>query len=111
MITMGGFTLPQRTIREMIGGSIDVSVQASRLRDGTRKIVSITEIMGLEGDVIVTQDIMRYEIDGEDKDGRLNGSHRGTGIGRPRCWERARDFNMDADLGRALDALEEGGRG
>ncbi len=111
MITMGGFTLPQRTIREMIVGSIDVIVQASRLRDGTRKIVSITEIMGLEGDVIVTQDILRYEIEGEDKDGRLIGSHRGTGIGRPRFWDRARYFNMDADLGRALDALEEGGRG
>jgi pilus assembly protein CpaF len=111
MITMGGFTLPQRTIREMIVGSIDVVIQASRLRDGSRKIVSITEVMGLEGDVIVTQDVMRYEIDGEDKDGRLIGTHRGTGIGRPRFWERARYFNMDADLGRALDALEEGARG
>jgi pilus assembly protein CpaF len=110
MITMGGFTLPQRTIREMIVGSIDIVIQASRLRDGTRKIVSITEVMGLEGDVIVTQDVMRYEIEGEDKDGRLIGSHRGTGIGRPRFWERAKYFNMEADLGRALDALEEGGR-
>jgi pilus assembly protein CpaF len=110
MITMGGFTLPQRTIREMIVGSIDVVIQASRLRDGTRKIVSITEVMGLEGDVIVTQDVMRYEIDGEDKDGRLTGTHRGTGIGRPRFWERARYFNMEAELGRALDALEEGSR-
>ncbi len=110
MITMGGFTLPQRTIREMIVGSIDVVIQASRLRDGSRKIVSITEVMGLEGDVIVTQDVMRYEIDGEDKDGRLLGTHRGTGIGRPRFWERAKYFNMDADLGRALDALEEGNR-
>lgn len=110
MITMGGFTLPQRTIREMIVGSIDIVIQASRLRDGSRKIVSITEVMGLEGDVIVTQDVMRYEIDGEDKDGKLIGTHRGTGIGRPRFWERAKYFNMEADLGRALDALEEGGR-
>ena len=110
MITMGGFTLPQRTIREMIVGSIDIVIQASRLRDGTRKIVSITEVMGLEGDVIVTQDVMRYEIDGEDKDGRLVGTHRGTGIGRPRFWERAKYFNMEGDLARALDALEEGGK-
>ncbi len=110
MITMGGFTLPQRTIREMIVGSIDVVIQASRLRDGSRKIVSITEVMGLEGDVIVTQDVMRYEIDGEDKDGKLIGTHRGTGIGRPRFWDRAKYFNMEGDLGRALDALEEGGR-
>ena len=110
MITMGGFTLPQRTIREMIVGSIDIVIQASRLRDGTRKIVSITEVMGLEGDVIVTQDVMRYEIDGEDKDGKLKGTHRGTGIGRPRFWERAKYFNMEGDLARALDALEEGSR-
>ena len=110
MITMGGFTLPQRTIREMIVGSIDVVIQASRLRDGSRKIVSITEVMGLEGDVIVTQDVMRYEISGEDKDGKLIGAHSGTGIGRPRFWERAKYFNMEGDLGRALDALEEGGR-
>jgi len=110
MITMGGFTLPQRTIREMIVGSIDVVIQASRLRDGSRKIVSITEVMGLEGDVIVTQDVMRYEITGEDKDGKLIGTHSGTGIGRPRFWERAKYFNMEGDLGRALDALEEGGR-
>ena len=110
MITMGGFTLPQRTIREMIVGSIDIVIQASRLRDGTRKIVSITEVMGLEGDVIVTQDVLRYEIDGEDKDGKLKGTHRGTGIGRPRFWERAKYFNMEGDLARALDALEEGGK-
>jgi len=110
MITMGGFTLPQRTIREMIVGSIDVVIQASRLRDGSRKVVSITEVMGLEGDVIVTQDVMRYEIDGEDKDGKLTGTHRGTGIGRPRFWERAKYFNMEAELGRALDALEEDSR-
>ncbi len=110
MITMGGFTLPQRTIREMIVGSIDIVIQASRLRDGSRKIVSITEVMGLEGDVIVTQDVMRFEIDGEDKDGKLKGTHRGTGIGRPRFWERAKYFNMEGDLARALDALEEGSR-
>jgi pilus assembly protein CpaF len=108
MITMGGFMLPQRTIREMITGSIDIVIQASRMRDGSRKILSITEVMGLEGDVIVTQDIMRYTIDGEDENGTLIGKHLGTGVGRPRFWERAKYFNMDADLGRALDALEEG---
>jgi len=110
MITMGGFSLPQRTIREMIVGSIDVVIQASRLRDGTRKVMSITEVMGLEGDVIITQDVMRFEISGEDKDGRLLGVHRSTGIGRPRFWERAKYFNMELDLGRALDALEDAGR-
>ncbi|HCE22653.1 MAG TPA: protein kinase, partial [Hyphomonas sp.] len=53
MITMGGFSLPAKTIREMIVGSIDVVVQASRLRDGSRRIMNITEVMGLEGETIV----------------------------------------------------------
>jgi pilus assembly protein CpaF len=108
MITMGGFTLPQRTIREMIVGSLDVVIQATRLRDGSRKIVAITEVIGLEGDVIVTQDVMRFDLEGEDKDGRLIGRHRGTGVGRPRFWERARYFNLESDLAVALDALEDG---
>ena len=106
MITMGGFALPQRTIREMIVGSIDVVVQATRLRDGSRKIVSVSEVMGLEGDVIVTQDVLRYEIDGEDQNGKLKGRHRGTGVGRPRFWERAKYYNLEMDLAKAIDQLE-----
>jgi pilus assembly protein CpaF len=106
MITMGGFSLPSRTIREMIVGSIDVVVQASRLRDGSRKIINITEVVGLEGDVIITQDIMNFEIQGEDANGKITGRHRSTGIGRPRFWERARYFNLERELAEALDEAE-----
>lgn len=106
MITMGGFTLPQKTIREMICGSIDIVVQASRLRDGSRRIMCVTEVMGLEGDTIVLQDILKYEISGEDDDGKIIGKHRGSGIGRPRFWERAQYYGLDADLSQALDALD-----
>lgn len=105
MITMGGFSLPAKTIREMIVGSIDVIVQASRLRDGSRRIMTITEVMGLEGETIVLQDILRFEIEGEDEDSRVVGRHRGTGIGRPRFWERAQYYGLERDLARALDAL------
>ncbi len=105
MITMGGFSLPAKTIREMIVGSIDVVVQASRLRDGSRRIMCVTEVMGLEGDTIVLQDILKYEITGEDENGKIVGSHRGTGIGRPRFWERAQYYNLEKDLADALDAL------
>jgi pilus assembly protein CpaF len=63
MITMGGFSLPSRTIREMIVSSIDVVVQATRLRDGSRRITHVTEVMGMEGDVIITQDIFRLRHD------------------------------------------------
>lgn len=109
MITMGGFSLPAKTIREMIVGSVDIVVQAMRLRDGSRRIINVTEVMGLEGDTIVLQDVLTYEIDGEDADGKIMGKHRGTGIGRPRFWERARYYNLEHDLATALDNLEGGG--
>jgi pilus assembly protein CpaF len=106
MITMGGFSLPSRTIREMICSSVDVIVQAQRLRDGSRRITHVTEVMGMEGDVIVTQDIVLYDIVGEDPSGKLIGRHRSTGIGRPRFWERARYYGEEGHLAAALDAME-----
>ncbi len=95
MITMGGYALPSRTIREMICASVDVVVQAARLRDGSRRITHITEVMGMEGDVIITQDIFIYEILGEDANGNLMGQHQSTGIGRPKFWERARYYGEE----------------
>jgi pilus assembly protein CpaF len=107
MITMGGFALPSKTIREMMVSSIDVIVQAARLRDGSRRITHITEVMGMEGDVIVTQDVLVYDIEGEDANGKLLGKHKSTGIGRPRFWERARYYGVERQLAAALDAAEE----
>jgi pilus assembly protein CpaF len=106
MITMGGFSLPSRTIREMICASIDVVIQAVRLRDGSRKITYVSEIVGMEGDVIVTQDIFLYDIVGEDDKGNIIGRHRSTGIGRPRFWDRARYYGEETRLAAALDAAE-----
>jgi len=103
MITMGGFSLPAKTIREMIVGSVDVIVQAARLRDGSRRITKITEVIGMEGDVIVTQDLLVYEMDGEDADGKIIGEHKSTGIARPAFWDRARYFNLEKELALALD--------
>ena len=104
MITMGGSGLPTRTIREMIVSSVDVILQATRLRDGSRRITHVTEVLGLEGDIIITQDIMLYEIDGEDADGKLRGRHVSTGVTRPRFFDRARYFGEDGRLSAALDA-------
>jgi len=106
MITMGGYTLPSKTIREMICASVDVIVQASRLRDGSRRVTHITEVMGMEGDVIITQDLFVYEMLGEDANGKLIGRHRSTGIGRPRFWDRARYYGDEQRLAAALDAAE-----
>lgn len=110
MITMGGFSLPSKTLREMICSSVDVIIQAQRMRDGSRRITHITEVMGMEGDVIITQDLMVYDVLGEDPNGRLIGRHRSTGIGRPRLWERARYFGDEQRLATALDQLELEGR-
>ena len=106
MITMGGYSLPSRTIREMICGSIDVVIQAARLRDGSRRITHVTEVMGMEGDVIITQDLFLYDILGEDANGSLIGEHRSTGIGRPKFWDRARYYGEDVRLAAALDAAQ-----
>jgi len=104
MITMGGFNLPMKTIREMITGSVDVIVQAMRMRDGSRRITKITEVIGMEGEVVVTQDLISYEIEGEDANGKIIGAHKSTGIARPNFWDRARYFNLEKDLAEALDA-------
>ena len=106
MITMGGYSLPSRTTREMLCGSIDVIVQAARLRDGSRRITHITEVVGMEGDVIITQDLFVYDLMGEDEHGNLVGRHHSTGIGRPRFWERARYYGEEKRLAAALDTAE-----
>jgi pilus assembly protein CpaF len=106
MITMGGFSLPSRTIREMICAAVDVIIQVARLRDGSRRVTHITEVVGMEGDVVITQDLFIYDIEGEDAQGRLVGRHRSTGIGRPRFWDRARYFGEEKRLAAALDAAE-----
>jgi pilus assembly protein CpaF len=108
MITMGGYSLPTRTIREMIVSSVDIIIQAMRLRDGSRRITHVTEVMGMEGDVVITQDLMIYDVIGEDENGKIIGKHRSTGIGRPRMWDRARYYGEEKRLAAALDQSLEG---
>jgi pilus assembly protein CpaF len=106
MIMMGGFALPTKTIREMITGSVDIIVQASRLRDGSRKITHITEVVGMEGEVVTLQNLMVFEITGEDSNGKLIGRHRSTGIVRPRFYERAEYYGEAERLTQALSSSE-----
>jgi pilus assembly protein CpaF len=106
MIMMGGFALPTKTIREMITGSVDIIVQASRLRDGSRKITHVTEVVGMEGDVVTLQNLLVFEITGEDANGKIVGRHRSTGIARPRFWERAEYYGETERLTQALASSE-----
>ncbi|MEO1014735.1 MAG: CpaF family protein [Pseudomonadota bacterium] len=107
MITMGGYNLPSKTIREMIVGSIDIIIQAARLRDGSRRITHITEVLGTEGETVITQDLFVYDMSGEDNDGKIIGRHKSTGIARPAFWDRARYYGRDQDLAEALDAAQD----
>jgi len=106
MIMMGGYSLPTKTIRETITGSIDVIIQASRLRDGSRKITHITEVLGMEGEVVTLQNIFVYDVTGEDENGKVIGRHRSTGIARPRFWERAQYYGETPRLSAALSQSE-----
>ena len=113
MILMGGYNLPGKTIREMITSSVDIIIQASRMRDGTRKITHITEVLGVEGDMITLQDLFVYDIHGEDANGRVSGVHRTTGIARPYFYDKAHYFGEGKRLTEVLssgEVLDEHGR-
>ncbi len=86
MVLMAGVDLPLRAIREQIASAVDLVVQQSRLKDGTRKIVNITEVQGMEGDVIVMQDVFAFEQTGV-QDGKIIGRLKPTGI-RPKFTEK-----------------------
>ena len=96
----------RKAVREQISSAINLIVHQERMRDGSRKVVSITEVSGMEGDVITTQDLFVYEITDEDENGNILGHHRSTGIGRPRFWERARYYGEEKRLAAAIDAAE-----
>jgi pilus assembly protein CpaF len=87
MVLMGGIELPVKAIREQIAGAIDVIIQQSRLKDGSRRITNITEVQGMEGDVIVLQDIFSFRQIGVDEHGKIAGKLVPTGI-RPKFYER-----------------------
>ena len=87
MVLMAGMELPVRAIREQISSAIDVIVQTSRLRDGSRKIVQVTEVQGMEGDVITLQDVFVFEQLGVDEAGKIQGRFYPTGI-RPKFMDR-----------------------
>ena len=87
MTLMAGLSLPMRAMRDYIASALDLVIQLARLSDGTRRLVRVTEIVGLEEDVVTTQDIFVFEQQGIDQDGRVRGFHRATGV-RPRFSDR-----------------------
>src|SRR5438445_4500679 len=99
MIAMGATNLPDKAMRQQTASAIQVVVQQTRLSDGTRKVTAISEITGMEGDVITMQDIFVFEKMGVTQDGKVIGRFRATGV-RPKCCERlkASGINLPADM-------------
>ena len=87
MVLMSGMELPLRAIRSQIASAVDIIVQIARLRDGSRKIINIAEVTGMEGDIITLQDLYFFENHGLDKDGRMTGRFLSSGL-RPQCIDK-----------------------
>jgi pilus assembly protein CpaF len=104
MVLMAGFDLPIRAIREQMSSALDLIVHLTRLRDGTRRITHVTEVQGMEGDVITLQDIFLFDYGmGIDQNGRFKGHLKATGI-RPRFAEKLQDLGVK--LGAELFATQ-----
>src|SRR4051812_12577755 len=99
MIAMGATNLPERAMRQQIASAIQLVLQQTRLSDGSRKVTSVSEITGMEGDVITMQEIFLFEKMGVTQDGKVIGRFRATGV-RPKCCERlkASGIHLPADM-------------
>jgi pilus assembly protein CpaF len=94
MVAMANLNLPDKATRQQIASAVHVVIQVSRLTDGTRKVVAISELVGMEGDVITMQDIFVFERQGLDEQGHVLGRARATGI-RPRFAERLKACGIE----------------
>jgi pilus assembly protein CpaF len=97
MIGMSGINLPAKAVRTQIAAAVDMIVQVSRMRDGKRRITSIVEIVGMEGDVITTQELFNYVFESEDADGNLIGRYESSGL-RPHFAAKAAYFGLERAL-------------
>ncbi len=101
MVGMAVANLPSRALRMLIASAVDLIVQVSRMRDGTRRITHITEVVGMEGEVITTQDLFTYEFTGEGADGKLLGHFKSAGV-RPHFSIKAEYFGLQKALMEAM---------
>ena len=96
MVLMAGFELPVRAIREQIAGAVDIIVQVSRLRDGSRRVVGVSEVVGMEGDVVTMQELVRYRQRGVDAQGTVIGDFEPCGV-QPNCLVRFEELGIPYD--------------
>jgi len=101
MIGMGGINLPSKAMRTQIASAIHLIAQVNRMRDGTRRVTHLVEVVGMEGDIITTQELFSYQFQGETGEGRLRGAFVSAGI-RPAFLPRAEYFGLDRALLEAI---------
>ena len=109
MIAMAELNLPDRAVRQQIASAINLIVQVSRMPDGTRKVTNISEVTGMEGPMITTQDLFAFERSGYDENKRVRGTFRPTGI-RPKFIERLESFGIRLDPDTFAEQPLKGGR-
>jgi pilus assembly protein CpaF len=97
MVLMAGFDLPVRAIREQVAGAVDLIVQVSRLRDGSRRVVGVSEVVGMEGDVVTMQELVKYRQRGVDEDGNVIGDFEPCGV-QPNCLARFEELGVPYDM-------------
>ena len=102
MVGMAGVNLPAKAMRTQIAGAVDLIVQIARMRDGVRRITHVTEVVGMEGDVITMQDLFTFEFKGEDRDGTLLGHFKSSGLRPHFLPKRAAYFGLDRALMEAM---------
>ncbi len=103
MVLMAGFDLPVRAIREQVSSAINIVIQTARLRDGSRKVTAVSEIVGMEGDIVTMHDIVRYAQHGVDEDGRVMGEYQYLGV-QPLALARFAEYGVEFDQ-RKLSSL------
>ena len=101
MVMMANGNLPLYAIRRQIASAVHMVVQVERMRDGARRITSITELMGMEGDIIVTQELFKFNFEAASHTGELQGSYDSAGV-RPAFSERARYYGLEQQLSEAM---------
>jgi pilus assembly protein CpaF len=101
LVGMSTATLPAKAVRQQIAAAVHMVLQVSRMRDGQRRITAITEIVGMEGDIITTQDLFTFQFEGEGPDGKLQGSFKSSGL-RPHFTTRAEYYGLDRALLEAV---------
>ncbi len=101
MVGLGGVNLAPRAIRQQIASAVDMIIQVSRMRDGSRRVTYISEVTGMEGEVITMQDLFTCEVTGETPDGKLIVEYKTHAL-RPHCLPKVAYFGLDKQLLEAM---------